>query len=171
MIYRLLIFLLLLIYPLNLFSYENKIFLGTTTSTNDSGLLKYLNKSFTKEYDIHIQVLVQGTGQALRTAVDGNIEVLMVHHRESELEFMKNGYGLIRHDLMYNDYVIIGPKFDKKTCINLKEKLKEIYFKNYIFISRGDDSGTHKKELELWESVNIYIINYDYKKIIVFHLI
>jgi tungstate transport system substrate-binding protein len=137
------------------YSYEDKIIVASTTSTYDSGLLTYLNKEFKKQYGIDIQVLTQGTGQALRTAKDGNVEVLMVHHKKSELEFMKNGFGLVRYDLMYNDYIIVGPISDNKKCEKLNDKLLYIHSKNLKFISRGDDSGTHKKELELWKSIKI----------------
>ena len=136
---------------------DNRIIIASTTSTYDSGLLTYLNFHFNQKYNFDIQVLSQGTGQAIRTAKDGNVEVLLVHHKESELNFMSEGYGLARYELMYNDYLIVGPKEDKSECNNLFMKLKEIANNNKkIFISRGDDSGTHKKELELWNAINIY---------------
>ena len=154
MIKSILILILILISK-NLFSVEKKIIIASTTSTYDSGLLTFLNERFKEEYGIDVQVLAQGTGQALRTAKDGNVEILMVHHKKSELEFMKNGFGLIRYNLMYNDYIIVGPKSDFKKCKNLNDKLYYIFSNNLKFISRGDDSGTHKKELELWKSINI----------------
>ena len=118
-------------------------------------MLEYLNINFKKKYNINVQVLSLGTGQAIRTAEDGNIEVLLVHHKASELEFIKNGYGIKRYEIFYNDYIIVGPKSDYNKCINVEKKLIEIFNNNSIFISRGDDSGTHKKELELWDSINI----------------
>jgi len=153
--FRLIIFLIILIISQNSFSNEKKIIIASTTSTYDSGLLTFLNKKFKEIYDIDIKVLTQGTGQALRTAKDGNVEVLMVHHKKSELKFMKEGFGLVRYDLMYNDYIIVGPKSDLQKCEKLNKKLDYIFSKNLKFISRGDDSGTHKKELELWNSINI----------------
>ena len=134
---------------------SNKIIIASTTSTYDTGFLTYLNSVFTKKFDIDVQVLSQGTGQAIRTAKDGNVEVLLVHHTESEIKFMNNGFGLLRYDLMYNDFIIVGPKNDKNKCDNIHHKLKEILDKSLTFISRGDDSGTHKKEIELWNSIGI----------------
>ena len=134
---------------------ERKIIIASTTSTYDSGLLKYLNKHFMNKYEINVQTIVQGTGQAIRTAKDGNVELLLVHHKKSEIEFMNSDYGLKRFDLMYNDYVIIGPKEDLDKCQNIQNKLKNIIKNNLKFISRGDDSGTHKKELELWLLFNL----------------
>ena len=148
-------FVFFLLFSNNLIGLEKKIILASTTSTYDSGLLEFLNDNFKKRYNISVHVLAQGTGQALRTAMDGNVEVVMVHHKKSELEFMKNGYGIVRYDLMYNDYIVVGPKNDKKKCDSLKTKLEFIYFSKLRFISRGDDSGTHKKELELWELATI----------------
>ena len=133
----------------------NYISVASTTSTHDTGLLKNINKYFTDEFNININVLSLGTGQAMRVAMDGNVEILLVHHLQSELEFMNNGYGLIRHNLMYNDFVLVGPKEDNKKCLSIETKLKEIANNKSKFISRGDDSGTHKKEKELWELINI----------------
>lgn len=150
-------------------SYENRIIIASTTSTHDTGLLDYLNSFFIDKYSIDVQVLSQGTGQALKTASDGNVEILLVHHKPSELQFMNQGYGKVRYEIMYNDYIIVGPKNDHKKCSNLLDKLKQIYQnQEMIFISRGDDSGTHKKELELWKLVNLNPENFnnsDYLKV------
>ena len=153
--YRFLIILFLLFIQTKAFSFEKKIILASTTSTYDSGLLTYLNNKFQDKYNIQVQVLTLGTGQALRIAKDGNVEVIMVHHKKSELEFMNQGYGLFRYDLMFNDYIIVGPKSDNKNCENLNNKLNYIFSDKQKFISRADDSGTHKKELELWNSINL----------------
>ena len=150
-----LVFFCFFLFTFNINALERKIIIASTTSTYDSGLLKYLNKHFMKKYEINVQTIVQGTGQAIRTAKDGNVELLLVHHKESEIEFMKNDYGLKRFNLMYNDYVIIGPKEDLDKCQNIQNKLKNIIENNLKFISRGDDSGTHKKELELWLLFNL----------------
>ena len=150
-----LVFFCLFLFTFNINALERKIIIASTTSTYDSGLLKYLNKNFMNKYEINVQIIVQGTGQAIRTAKDGNVELLLVHHKESEIEFMKNDYGLKRFNLMYNDYVIIGPKEDIVKCQNIQNKLKNIIENNLKFISRGDDSGTHKKELELWLLFNL----------------
>ena len=136
---------------------ESKIIVASTTSTYDTGLLDELNNKFYEKYQIRVQVLSLGTGQALRTAKDGNAEILLVHHKSSELEFMNKGYGLERHEIMYNDYILVGPKEDNNECLSVKNKLKQIYDKNFLFISRGDDSGTHRKEREMWIESNIEI--------------
>jgi len=146
---------IILFISLKSFSYENIIFLSSTTSTYDSGLLDYLNQKFKKKYNITVKVLAQGTGQALRTGKEGNVELILVHHKKSELKFMQQGYGLARYELMYNDYILVGPKSDTVPCHDINIKLKEIFTNNYFFISRGDDSGTHKKELELLFESNI----------------
>ncbi len=135
----------------------NKIIVASTTSTYDTGLLNLLNDKFYNKFDIKVQVLSLGTGQAIRTAKDGNAEILLVHHKPSEIEFMNNGYGEERYEIMYNDYVLVGPKDDDGDCISVKQKLEEIYNNKFLFISRGDDSGTHRKELEMWDLANINI--------------
>ena len=154
MLLRLFAFLFFSITSFELFASDNRIIVASTTSTYDTGLLNYLNSFFEDLFDIKIHVLSLGTGQAIRVAQDGNAEVLLVHHTNSEIKFMNDGYGLIRHELMYNDYVLVGPKNDQLDCQSVATKLREIIQKNLPFISRGDDSGTHKKELELWNSIN-----------------
>ncbi len=136
------------------YSKENIINIASTTSTHDSGLLKYLNKYFYDKFKIKINVLSLGTGQAIRIAKDGNVEILLVHHTPSELEFMNSGYGTLRFDLMYNDFVLVGPKSDNNKCNSIENKLIEIKNNKLNFISRGDESGTHKKEMELWELIS-----------------
>ena len=150
-----LIFIIFLFIYKNLYAENNYITIASTTSTHDTGILKYINKSFTEKFNIDIKVLSLGTGQAIRVAKDGNAEILLVHHLPSELEFMNNGYGLLRYDLMYNDFVLVGPKEDNIKCESIENKLNYIANNNLQFISRGDDSGTHKKELELWKLINI----------------
>ena len=139
-------------------AFANKyITIASTTSTHDTGLLEYINKEFEKKYKIKVRALSLGTGQAIKVAMDGNVEILLVHHKKSELEFMNNGYGALRYDLMYNDFVLIGPKKDKNRCSSIEDKMIEIKKSKLLFISRGDESGTHKKEKELWELSNINI--------------
>ena len=135
----------------------NKIIVASTTSTYDTGLLNLLNEKFYDKFKIRVQVLSLGTGQAIRPAKDGNAEILLVHHKPSEEEFMNNGYGEKRYEIMYNDYVLVGPKKDNGKCTSVQQKLEEIYNDKSLFISRGDDSGTHRKELEMWDLVNINI--------------
>ena len=156
-------FYLVIIFFLSLksYSYEKKIIIASTTSTYDTGLLTYINTFFTNKYGINVQVLSQGTGQAIRTAKDGNIEILLVHHKKSEINFIKEGYGIIRHDLMYNDFILVGPKTDVNECIDIETKLNEIIDKKLSFISRGDNSGTHMKEIELWNLFNYNPANFN----------
>ena len=139
-------------------AFANKyITIASTTSTHDTGLLEYINKKFENKYQTKVRALSLGTGQAIKVAMDGNVEILLVHHKKSELEFMNNGYGILRHDLMYNYFVLIGPKKDKKTCSSIENKMIEIKKSKLLFVSRGDESGTHKKEKELWELSNIRV--------------
>ena len=152
---KLLIYIIILFLCNNIYAKEGVITIASTTSTHDTGLLKTINKTFYNNYKIKVNVISLGTGQAIRIAKDGNVEILLVHHKPSELNFMNEGYGKIRFDLMYNDFVLIGPKTDKNKCISIEEKLLEIENKKLSFISRGDDSGTHKKEKELWNLINI----------------
>jgi len=154
MLLRIFTILLFFIISTKLLASDNRVIVASTTSTYDTGLLKYLNDFFEDSFDIKIQVLSLGTGQSIRVAQDGNAEVLLVHHTPSELKFMENGYGLIRHKLMYNDYILVGPKEDQLECESVEKKFNEIQQKNLYFISIGDDSGTHKKELELWNNIN-----------------
>ena len=154
---NLLIFLFFLLINSNIIAKERIITIASTTSTHDTGLLKSINEEFTSNYNVQVNVISLGTGQAIRVAKDGNVEILLVHHTPSELIFMDQGYGKTRYDLMYNDFVIVGPKNDNKKCISIEEKLKELKNKELYFISRGDDSGTHKKEKELWNLINISI--------------
>ncbi|MDC0056937.1 substrate-binding domain-containing protein [Alphaproteobacteria bacterium] len=154
MFLKIIIFLFFLISSFKLLALDDRVIIASTTSTYDSGLISYINEFFEDLFDIKIHVLSLGTGQAIRVAQDGNAEILLVHHTSSELKFMNDGYGLIRHKLMYNDYVLVGPKKNQSDCQSVEIKLREIIHNNSPFISRGDDSGTHKKELELWNSIN-----------------
>ena len=148
----------------------SKIIVASTTSTYDTGLLNLLNEKFYDKYNIRVQVLSLGTGQAIRTAKDGNAEILLVHHKPSEEEFMNNGYGEKRYEIMYNDYVIVGPKDDPakiSEAKNLEDALKNIYNSDSLFISRSDNSGTHFKEMELWKfaKIDTLLFGPKYKKI------
>ena len=158
MINKIKIFLtILFLFTITMSVNANKIIVASTTSTYDTGLLNLLNDKFYEKFNIRVQVLSLGTGQAIRTAKDGNAEILLVHHKPSEIEFMNNGYGEERYEIMYNDYVLVGPKYDDGNCVSVKQKLEEIHNNKFLFISRGDDSGTHRKELEMWNLANINI--------------
>ena len=154
---RVLIIFILIFLIKNTLANDKHITIASTTSTHDTGLLEYINKEFEKNYKIKVRALSLGTGQAIKVAMDGNVEILLVHHKKSELEFMNNGYGTLRYDLMYNDFFLIGPKKDNKTCSSIENKMIEIKKSKLLFVSRGDESGTHKKEKELWELSNINI--------------
>lgn len=134
--------------------------LSTTTSVNDSGLLNYLLPDLEKDTGLKVKVVAQGTGQAVKTGEDGNTDVLFIHDKKSEEKFVSDGNGIKRIELMYNYFVIVGPKDDPAGIKGLSEKnagvaLKQIMDKKAPFVSRGDDSGTNKKELALWKGVNV----------------
>ena len=129
------------------------LILATTTSTLDSGLLDVLIPLFETELGYTVQTVAVGTGQALKMGEEGNADVLLVHAPKSEEEFMSNGFGKDRAAVMHNDFVIIGPPSDLagiKGMTSAVDALKKVYESGSTFISRGDDSGTHKKELSLW---------------------
>jgi len=137
---------------------EKKLILATTTSTEDSGLLDYLLPDFEKEAGVKVDVIAVGTGQALTLGEDGNADVLLVHSRAKEDEFMAAGHGVRREDVMYNDFVIVCPESDPagiKGMTGASEAFKKIADANVTFISRGDDSGTHTKEKSIWKAAGI----------------
>ncbi|MBN2567713.1 substrate-binding domain-containing protein [Candidatus Woesearchaeota archaeon] len=133
------------------------LILATTTSTYDSGLLDYIIPDFEQRHNAEVQVLSLGTGQALKTGESGDADVLLVHAPESELLFVEQGYGIGRRCVMYNDFIIIGPEDDPAVIRGrgVVEALAAIDDEGMVFISRGDDSGTHKKELSLWAEAGI----------------
>ena len=139
---------------------EEQIFitLASTTSTENSGLLSYLIPNFKAKTGIDVRVVAVGTGRALLLGERGDADLVLVHHRASEEKFVEKGFGIERHNVMYNDFVIVGPKTDPakiKMQTNTINALKQIYSHSFPFISRGDDSGTHKKEIELWNMADI----------------
>lgn len=134
------------------------ITVASTTSTENSGLFKYLLPLFTKKTGIEVRVVAVGTGQAIGIAERGDADVLFVHHKPSEEKFVADGYGVKRFDLMYNDFVVVGPKSDPAKIDGLRspaEALARIAAAKAPFASRADDSGTHKMELELWKAAGI----------------
>ena len=135
-----------------------RLILATTTSTQDSGLLDYLLPGFEAETGAKVDVIAVGTGQALQIGTDGNADVLLVHARAREDEFMAAGDGTRREDVMYNDYVIVGPASDPAGIAGMTDAvaaLTKIAEAEAPFISRGDDSGTHTKELSIWKKAGI----------------
>ena len=131
------------------------IVLATTTSTYDSGLLDVLLPAFTEKYGIEVRVVSQGTGQALETGKRGDADILLVHDRASELQLVEEGYFTDRQDVMYNDFIIVGPAADPaglKGVEKVSDAFAAIASGGHPFVSRGDDSGTHRKELAIWDS-------------------
>jgi len=132
--------------------------LATTTSTADSGLLDYLLPMFEQEAGVKVDVIAVGTGQALKLGTDGNADVLLVHSRAQEDAFMEAGDGARREDVMFNDFVILGPEKDPagiKGMTKAAEALKKLSEGKATFLSRGDKSGTHTKELAIWKAAAI----------------
>jgi tungstate transport system substrate-binding protein len=132
--------------------------LATTTSTQDSGLLDYILPDFESEYNTKVDVIAVGTGQALQLGEDGNADVLLVHARAREDAFMDAGHGVRREDVMYNDFVIVGPESDPagiQGMTDAAQAFQKIAEAQAPFVSRGDDSGTHTKEKAIWEAAGI----------------
>lgn len=139
------------------------ILLQSTTSTKNSGLYEYLLPIFKADSGIEVRVVAVGTGQAIRNARNGDADVLIVHAKSREQEFVRDGYGIKRHELMYNDFVIVGPSADPariQSTDKVVDALSLIAKKQSVFVSRGDDSGTHIKELSLWSYTNINVQDY-----------
>ena len=137
---------------------ESFITVASTTSTEQSGLFKYLLPQFTKASSVEVRVVALGTGQALDMARRGDADVVFVHDPQAEDKFVAEGYGVKRLPVMYNDFVLIGPKSDPASVVGLKDitdALKKIEAKGAPFVSRGDKSGTHAAELRLWKVAGI----------------
>ncbi len=138
---------------------EDKIVkMSTTTSTQASGLLDVLLPELEKDTGIRVKVVAKGTGAAIRDGMDGNVDVIFVHARKREEQFVAEGYGTKRYAVMHNDFVIVGPPDDPAGIDGVKdavEALEAIAASGAGFISRGDDSGTHTKEQALWQSTDL----------------
>lgn len=131
------------------------ITIASTTSTRNSGLYDYILPLFTTETGIKVHVVAVGTGQAIKIAQNGDADALFVHHKPSEDKFVTAGYGLNRLDVMYNDFLLVGPRFDPAKVAGSTDiiaALTKIAKIGHPFASRGDDSGTHKMELGLWKA-------------------
>jgi len=134
------------------------IVVQSTTSTQNSGLFDFILPKFTAKTGIEVRVVAVGTGQALKNARNGDGDVLLVHAKPSEEKFVSDGYGVKRSDLMYNDFVIVGPRADPAGVRGVQDvtaALATLAGAGAPFASRGDDSGTHKKELHLWKDAGI----------------
>ena len=170
---RVIIFILLILFLNEVISKEKSqekfITLQSTTSTENSGFYDYILPIFFEETGIRVRVVSAGTGQALKNAANGDGDILITHSKPDEIKFVEQGLGLYRHDLMYNHFVFVGPHQylnPKDSTDSLSFFLEKISRNQLIFLSRGDDSGTHKKELKLWESVYLkpYQIRSDWYK-------
>ena len=144
---------------LPIYAFGKEILLQSTTSTNNSGFYKYLLPKFKEFSGISVQVVAVGTGQALKNAQNCDADMVIVHSKKAEEKFVASGFGLKRYNLMYNDFVIIGPESDPamiSTEQSIHHVLEAIFKVKASFISRGDNSGTHKKEVDLWKITQIH---------------
>jgi tungstate transport system substrate-binding protein len=138
-------------------SANSNLILATTTSTQDSGLLDVLAPMFEEQTGYTLQTIAVGTGEALKMGEEGNADVLLVHAPSSEVTFMDSGHGKDRFLVMHNDFVLVGPAEDPVGIKDLgtRESFEAIYNAGASFVSRGDDSGTHKKEREFWKKAEL----------------
>ena len=139
---------------------EKFITLASTTSTQNSGLFDYALPKFTEKTGIEVRVIAVGTGQAIKLGEKGDADVLLVHDKVGELKFVKQGYGINRREVMYNDFVIVGPKSDPagiRSVQDAVEAFRQIAQSQVPFISRGDDSGTNRQELRLWDEAHVNV--------------
>ena len=137
---------------------QDRLIMATTTSTENSGILDELLPPFEEKFGVRLDVVSVGTGQAINLGENGDVDIIFVHARETEEEFVEAGYGVNRRDVMYNDFVILGPPSDPANVKSLEsaaEAFNKIAAAKAEFISRGDDSGTHKKELSLWHNAGV----------------
>lgn len=141
---------------------KTTLVLATTTSTMDSGLLDVLVPQFEKDYDAKVKTLAVGTGEALEMGRRGDADVLLVHSRQAEEDFVKDGFGLERVQVMYNDFIIVGPQADpagvgggKNAVVAFKEIAAAGNAGKTVFVSRADDSGTNKAELKIWKDAGV----------------
>lgn len=151
---KLLVLLVLLALPSMGFAADKVLSMSTTTSTQSSGLLDVLLPEFKKDTGIDVKVMAKGTGAAIRDGVDGNVDVIFVHDPAREEKFVTDGFGTKRYYVMYNDFLLIGPADDPAGAksADAPQAMKKIAMSEAVFVSRGDDSGTHAKEQELWKA-------------------
>lgn len=137
---------------------QRDIRLATTTSTENSGLLRYLLPKFEAGYGAPVRVISVGTGKAIKLGENGDVDAVLVHSRPDEDRFVAGGHGVNRRDVMYNDFVLVGPRSDPARVRGLKDVLEafgRIYRTKARFVSRGDDSGTHRMELAYWKQLQV----------------
>ncbi|MBW2434133.1 MAG: substrate-binding domain-containing protein [Deltaproteobacteria bacterium] len=136
---------------------ENMLMMATTTSTDNTGLLDYLAPKFKEATGIELKWTATGTGKALKLGENCDVDILMVHAPPAEKKFVADGFGTERLEIMYNDFVIIGPESDPAGIKgkSIKDAFATLKTKQAVFTSRGDNSGTHKKELSLWKAADL----------------
>ncbi|NIZ62413.1 sulfate ABC transporter substrate-binding protein [Sedimentitalea sp. CY04] len=140
-------------------SFAEEMKMAVTTSFHNSGLSDVLLPAIQKDLGLEVQLLVVGTGQAIRLGEAGDVDAILVHSKAAEEAFLAGGYGTHRREIMYNDFVLIGPMEDTagvSAAVDAKEALQSVATAEAVFVSRGDDSGTHKKELSLWASAELH---------------
>lgn len=154
---NLLMLFVLLALPFTGLAQDKVLKMSTTTSTESSGLLDVLLPEFKKDTGIEVKVVAKGTGAAIRDGVDGNVDVIFVHDPAREEQFVADGFGTKRYYVMYNDFLIIGPAADPAGAKggDAAAAMKKIALSEAVFVSRGDDSGTHAKEQELWKAAGL----------------
>ena len=133
--------------------------MSTTTSTDNSGLLRAILPAFEKKYGVKVQIIPVGTGKALKIAENGDVDLTLVHARKAEDAFVAAGHGVNRRDVMYNDFVLVGPADDPAGIRGMKdviEAMRKLNQSGARFVSRGDDSGTHKMELSYWKLAGVH---------------
>lgn len=143
--------------PASSWSEEKVLMMATTTSTDNTGLLDFLAPKFKEATGIELKWTATGTGKALKLGENCDVDILMVHAPAAEKKFVDDGFGVDRREIMYNDFVIIGPAEDEAGIKgkSIKEALAMVKAKKAVFASRGDNSGTHKKELQLWKAAGL----------------
>ncbi|MCG2712323.1 MAG: substrate-binding domain-containing protein [Candidatus Omnitrophica bacterium] len=149
---------LMIFFPTNTLLAGEILKLATTTSTYETGLLDYIFPLFEKKHGVKIHIISVGTGKAIKLGENGDVDIILVHARAAEDKFVRDGYGVNRRDVMYNDFLFLGPENDPAGIFGLsdaKETLKKIYQAKETFVSRGDDSGTHKRERLLWSKTEL----------------
>jgi tungstate transport system substrate-binding protein len=154
----LLAFLFLPLHQLSALAEAKFIIVQSTTSTQNSGLFEYILPIFTKRTGIEVRVVAVGTGHALKNAENGDGDVVLVHSKPDEEKFVADGWGVKRYDVMYNDFIIVGPATDPAKIAGLKDAVqafKQIANAKAPFVSRADDSGTNKAEIRLWQEAGI----------------
>jgi len=132
--------------------------LAATTSVSETGFLDYILEPFEEKYGVKVHIISAGSGKAIKLGEAGDVDVILVHARQAEDEFINKGFGVNRRDVMYNDFIIAGPPDDPAKVYgakDAKEALRRIYNAEQVFVSRGDDSGTDKKEKSIWAEAGI----------------